>query len=90
MEDGSVLYFSGLKSILTYYASTFVIGQAPLGYGDLSWLVNTTLNVGPNKKNIKTTYYFRKTFQVDDANCYFKINSTILAKDGLVSVPTAS
>ncbi len=62
-----------------YSTSDWNTGTAPLGYSNI-FSVNTTLDYGGDASNKRPTYYFRKTFMIDDdinENDVFHLNYTL-------------
>lgn len=62
--------------------STWDFGQAELGYGDGD--ESTTLSFGGDPDNKHITYYFRKTFTVEDPSAFDQLNLRLLRDDGAV------
>ncbi len=66
------------------YNANWQIGNAPLGYGNAG-NINTSMSYGSNSQNKYTTYYFRKTFNVNkapEADTKFQLNFS--ADDGFI------
>lgn len=57
-------------------------GASPLGYGDAG--MGTELSFGPNEEDKYPTYYFRKTFNVENAAEFMQLRFTIQKDDGAI------
>ena len=66
----------------TYEDSTWAFGNTIMGYGD--GVESTTLNYGPDATNKYPTYYFRHTFNVEDASQYGNLLFKVMKDDGVV------
>jgi hypothetical protein len=67
---------------LSYDDTDWAFGQAKLGYGDDN--ERTTLDFGADPDNKITTYYFRKTFNVNDAESIDSVTVNLLRDDGAI------
>lgn len=65
-----------------YNDSAWKSGPAQLGYGDGD--ENTILNYGPDENNKYITYYFRKTFYVNDTSSWNEVLVRLLRDDGAI------
>ncbi|WP_407272773.1 GH92 family glycosyl hydrolase [Radiobacillus sp. PE A8.2] len=63
--------------------STWASGKAMLGY-DRNGNVNTEVSYGPDSGNKYITTYFRKSFEVEDADSIVGLDATLIRDDGAV------
>ncbi len=69
-------------NISDFNDSAWEEGQAELGYGDGN--ENTEISYGGNNNNKIITYYFRKTFQVENISSIKSLNIQLRCDDGAV------
>lgn len=67
---------------ISYNDSSWKSGFAQLGYGDGD--ENTILNYGPDENNKYITYYFRKTFYINDTSSWDEVLVRLLRDDGVI------
>jgi len=66
-----------------YDDSSWAFGQAELGYGDGDEATTLSFGGDPDDKHI--TYYFRKTFTVEDPSSFDQLSLRLLRDDGAVA-----